>query len=51
VDIDECPEMAKQFQINGIPDVYYYKDGQIVTHETGFGSKDMVLANLAKLLY
>lgn len=51
VDVDDCPETAKQFNINGIPDLYYYKDGQIVTHETGFGSKDMVLSSLAKILY
>jgi thioredoxin 1 len=51
VDIDDCPKTAEAFQVNGIPDVYYYKDGQVVLHETGFGSKDMVLENLAKILY
>ena len=51
VDVDECPETAKKFNINGIPDVYYYRDGQVVTHETGFGSKQMVLDSLAKILY
>lgn len=51
VDVDDCPETSKQFNINGIPDVYYYKDGKIVSHETGFGSKDMILSSLAKLLY
>lgn len=51
VDVDDCPETAKQFNINGIPDLYYYKDGKVINHETGFGSKDMVLSSLAKLLY
>lgn len=51
VDVDECPQTAKQFNINGIPDLYYYKDGQVVTHETGFGSKDMVLDRLSTILY
>lgn len=51
VDVEECPKTSEQFKINGIPDLYYYKDGQIVTHETGFGSKDMVLDTLAKILY
>ncbi|MBD5158616.1 MAG: thioredoxin family protein [Butyrivibrio sp.] len=51
VDVEECPKTSEQFKINGIPDLYYYKDGQVVTHETGFGSKDMVLDTLAKILY
>ncbi len=51
VDVDDCPKTSEQFNINGIPDVYYYKDGKIVNHETGFGSKDMILSSLAKLLY
>ena len=51
VDVEECPKTSEQFKINGIPDLYYYKDGQVVTHETGFGGKDMVLGTLAKLLY
>lgn len=51
VDVDQCPETAKQFHINGIPDLYYYKDGQVITHETGFGNKDMILSSLAKILY
>lgn len=51
VDVDDCPKTSEQFNINGIPDVYYYKDGEIVNHETGFGSKDMILSSLAKLLY
>lgn len=51
VDVDDCPKTSEQFNINGIPDVYYYKDGKIVNHETGFGNKDMILSSLAKLLY
>lgn len=51
VDVEECPKTSEQFKINGIPDLYYYKEGQVVTHETGFGSKDMVLDTLAKILY
>ena len=51
VDVEECPKTSEQFKINGIPDLYYYTEGQVVTHETGFGSKDMVLDTLAKILY
>ena len=38
-------------KINGIPDVYYYKDGKIIAHETGFDSKDMIMARLTEILY
>ena len=51
VDVDECPEKAAEFKVNGIPDVYYYKDGQVVAHETGFGNKEMVTAKLSEILY
>lgn len=51
VDVDECPKTTEAFKINGIPDLYYYKDGEVVTHESGFESKEAVLGNLAKLLY
>lgn len=51
VDVDDCPKTSEKFEINGIPDLYYYKDGKIVNRETGFGSKDMILSSLAKILY
>lgn len=51
VDVDECPKRSEEFKINGIPDVYYYKDGKIIAHETGFGSKDMIMARLTEILY
>lgn len=50
-DVDECPKKAEEFKVNGIPDVYYYKDGQVVAHETGFGNKEMVTAKLSEILY
>lgn len=51
VDVDECPERSKEFEINGIPDVYFYKDGEIVARQTGFGRKEDVTEQLSKLLY
>ena len=51
VDVDECPKKSEEFKVNGIPDVYYYKDGEVVAHETGFGNKEMVTAKLAEILY
>lgn len=51
VDVEDCPERTKEFGVDGIPDVYYYKDGAVVAHQTGFGSRDDVTEQLAKILY
>ena len=51
VDTDECPKITAELQINGIPDVYFYKDGKIAARQTGFGRKEDVVNELAKLLY
>lgn len=51
VDVDECPETSERFKVNGIPDTYFYKDGEIVAREVGFGSKEMIMDQLAKVLY
>lgn len=51
VDVDECPKTAKEFKINGIPDIYYYKDGKVVSHEAGAVDTDYIKERLAELLY
>lgn len=51
VDVDDCPETAKEFKINGIPDLYYYKDGAVVNHETGAVDGEYIRGRLAEILY
>lgn len=51
VDTDECPKMSEKFGINGIPDVYFYKDGEIVARQTGFGRKEDLVKQLSEILY
>ena len=51
VDVDECPKTAEVFKINGIPDLYYYKDGQVVRHEAGAVGGDIIRGYLAEMLY
>lgn len=51
VDVDQCPEISKEFKINGIPDIYFYKDGKIVAHEIGAVNDDVIRGHLAKILY
>ena len=51
VDVDDCPKTADEFNIDGIPDLYYYKDGAVVFHETGAVTEDEIKAHLAEILY
>jgi len=51
VNTDQCVHLAKEFNIVGIPDVYYYKDGEIAFHEAGFTNAEEIKEQLAKLLY
>lgn len=51
VDIDQCPGLVDRFHVNGVPDLYYYKDGQVVTHSPGAAPGDEIRAQLAELLY
>lgn len=51
VDTDDCPKKAEEFNINGIPDLYYYKDGKVVMHEPGAVTGDYIKEQIAKILY
>lgn len=51
VDVDDCPETSKEFKIEGIPDLYFYKDGQIVARELGAVDEDVIRGHLADILY
>ncbi len=51
VDTDECPNLANKFRIMGIPDVYFYKDGKVISHQTGLIDIDEIKEKLATLLY
>lgn len=51
VDVDECPKTSEEFKISGIPDLYYYKDGQVITHEPGAVDGDYIRNRLTGILY
>lgn len=51
VDVDECPKTAGEFEVKGIPDLYFYKDGQIVAHEVGAVGTDVIRGYLADIFY
>ena len=51
VDVDECPKTAEEFKINGIPDLYYYKDGTVLAHEPGAVDGEYIRNRLTEFLY
>jgi len=49
VNVDDCPELAEQFQVSGIPAVYAIKDGKVIDHFAGMLAEadlDDFVANL-----
>jgi thioredoxin 1 len=43
VDVDEARELAMQYKISAIPALLFFKDGELVSTEVGFMSKDDLL--------
>lgn len=51
VDTDKCPVKSEQFHINGIPDLFFYKDGKVLFHYSGMVDADEIRNKLAEILY
>ena len=43
VDVDEARELAMKYKISAIPALLFFKDGELVSTEVGFMSKDDLL--------
>lgn len=46
IDVDEQPELAKQYRVMSVPTLAVFKDGQIVKREVGAKSKAELLEML-----
>lgn len=44
--IDDAPETAKKYEIQSIPSLKFFKDGEIVDEAMGFQSKEALEAKL-----
>ena len=51
VDTDKCPIKTEQFHIDGIPDLYFYKDGKVLFHQAGLVGAEEIRDKLAEILY
>ena len=40
VDVDKCPELAKQFRVMSIPTLILFKDGQVIDTKVGYQPKN-----------
>ena len=50
VDVDKCPELAKQFRVMSIPTLILFKDGKIVDQKLGFQPKNALEDMIKKAL-
>lgn len=50
VDVDKCPELAKQFRVMSIPTLILFKDGKVVDQKLGFMPKDALEDMIKKAL-
>jgi len=39
IDVDQCPELARQFRVMNIPTLILFKNGEIVDRQMGFKPK------------
>lgn len=51
VDVESCPETAEKFNIRGVPDLYYYRDGELLFRETGAVDLDHIKKRLSEILH
>jgi len=50
VDIDRSPELAKQYEIEGVPTVIFFKDGKAGDRIVGFAGREVVKDKLDELV-
>ena len=49
VDVDQCPELARRFVVEGVPTIVFLRNGKEVDRQVGFSSKDALRAHLKSL--
>ena len=50
VDVDKCPDLAKQFRVMSIPTLILFKNGQILDQKLGFQPKNALEDMIKKAL-
>lgn len=50
VDIDEQQELAMRFGVQSIPNLLFFKNGEVVDQVVGFGGRDALAAKVKSLV-
>lgn len=50
VDVDKCPELARQFRVMNIPTLLLFKNGELVDRQMGFKPAAELKAMISKAL-
>ena len=48
VDVDRSPDLARRFNVKGIPTLLVVKDGNVVNRKTGMGTREQLLEFITK---
>ena len=48
VDVDKSPNLARRFNVKGIPTLLVVKDGNVVNRKTGMGTREQLLEFITK---
>jgi thioredoxin 1 len=48
VDVDKSPNLARRFNVKGIPTLLVVKDGNVVNIKTGMGTREQLLEFVTK---
>ncbi len=50
INVDQNPELSQQFGVRSIPSLFYFQNGKLIEHETGYKSKEEITDKLTQLL-
>jgi thioredoxin 1 len=48
VNVDKSPNLARRFNVKGIPTILVVKDGNVVNRKTGMGTREQLLEMVDK---
>lgn len=51
LNVTDNPEISKEYEINAVPTVHFYKDGQLVSRNVGVMQPQEIKAVIAEYMY
>lgn len=51
INANTYPTISQRYQVSGVPDVFFFKDGELVFHQVGLVSDDELKNIIKKFLY